>query len=63
MIIQIKVGNSLKEIVLKMSDVNEFQMKWESIGDEVSLDEFISNDIKELLVSEIEDGKYGLFNY
>ena len=63
MIIEIKVGNSLKEIVLKMSDVNEFQMKWESIGDEVSLDEFISNDIKELLVSEIEDGKYGLFNY
>ena len=63
MIIEIKVGNSLKQIVLKMSDVNEFQMKWESCGDEVSLDEFISNDIKELLVSEIEDGKYGLFNY
>ena len=63
MIIEIKVGNSLKQIVLKMSDVNEFQMKWESMGDEVSLDEFISNDIKELLVSEIEDGKYGLFNY
>ena len=28
-----------------------------------SLEEFISNDIRDLLMNEIEDGKYGLFNY
>ena len=55
--------NSLREIILSDDVVNEFKMKYESIGFESSLEEFISNDIKDLLMNEIEDGKYGLFNY
>ena len=55
--------NSLSEIILSDDVVNEFKMKYESIGFESSLEEFISNDIRDLLMNEIEDGKYGLFNY
>ena len=55
--------NSLSEIILSDDVVNEFKMKYESIGFESSLEEFISNDVRDLLMNEIEDGKYGLFNY
>ena len=55
--------NSLSEIILSDDVVNEFKIKYESIGFESSLEEFISNDIRDLLMNEIEDGKYGLFNY
>ena len=55
--------NSLSEIILSNDVVNEFKMKYESIGFESSLEEFISNDVRDLLMNEIEDGKYGLFNY
>ena len=55
--------NSLSEIILSDDVVNEFKIKYESIGYESSLEEFISNDIRDLLMNEIEDGKYGLFNY
>ena len=55
--------NSLSEIILSDDVVNEFKMKYESIGFESSLEEFISNDVRDLLMNEIENGKYGLFNY
>ena len=55
--------NSLSEIILSDDVVNEFKIKYESIGYESSLEEFISNDVRDLLMNEIEDGKYGLFNY
>ena len=55
--------NSLSEIILSDDVLNEFKIKYESIGYESSLEEFISNDIRDLLMNEIEDGKYGLFNY
>ena len=55
--------NSLSEIILSEDVLNEFKIKYESIGYESSLEEFISNDIRDLLMNEIEDGKYGLFNY
>ena len=55
--------NSLSEIILSEDVLNEFKIKYESIGFESSLEEFISNDIRDLLMNEIEDGKYGLFNY
>ena len=55
--------NSLSEIILSDDVVNEFKIKYGSIGFESSLEEFISNDIRDLLMNEIEDGKYGLFNY
>ena len=55
--------NSLREIILSDDVVKLFDEKYRSIGFESSLEEFISNDIKDLLMNEIEDGKYGLFNY
>ena len=55
--------NSLREIVLSDDVVNEFKLKYESIGFESSLEDFIINDISSLIVNEIDDGEYGLFNY
>ena len=55
--------NSLREIVLSDDVVNEFKLKYESIGFESSLEDFIINDISSLIVNEIDDGDYGLFNY
>ena len=55
--------NSLREIILSDDVVNEFKLKYESIGFESSLEEFISRDISDLIKNEIDDGLYGLFNY
>ena len=55
--------NSLREIVLNEDDINEFKLKYESVGFESSLEEFISRDISDLIKNEIDDGLYGLFNY
>ena len=55
--------NSLREIVLSDDVVNKFKLKYESIGFESSLEDFIINDISSLIVNEIDDGDYGLFNY
>lgn len=57
------VENSISEIKLNEEVLNEFKLKYESIGFESSLEEFISNDIRDLIVGEIENGLYGLFNY
>lgn len=55
--------NSLREIVLSEEVLNEFKLKYESIGFESSLEEFISSDVRSLIEGEIENGLYGLFNY
>jgi len=55
--------NSIRDIVLNEDVVNEFKLKYDSIGYESSLEEFISNDISSLIKGEIENGLYGLFNY
>ena len=57
------VENSIREINIRVGDLKEFKMKYDSIGFEDSLEEFISNDICSLIESELENGKYGLFNY
>ena len=63
MLIKIVVGK--KEVEIKLSDdvINEFDLKFKSIGYERNLEEFISNDISSLIKGEIDDGLYGLFNY
>lgn len=63
MLIKIKLGNKISEIKLSDDVVNEFKLKYESIGFESSLEDFIVNDISSLIVNEIDDGLYGLFNY
>ena len=63
MLIKIKLGNKISKIKLSDDVVNEFKLKYESIGFESSLEDFIVNDISSLIVNEIDDGLYGLFNY
>ena len=50
-------------IVLNKEQINEFDLKWKSIGEESTLENFIVNDISSLIENEIENGLYGLFNY
>ena len=56
-------GSVWKSVDLSEETVNEFKLKRDSIEPETSLEEFIVTDIRELVQMEIEDGKYGLFNY
>ena len=50
-------------IVLNKEQINEFDLKWRTIGEESTLENFIVNDISSLVENEIENGLYGLFNY
>ena len=55
--------NSLREIILSEEVINEFDLKWKSIGEESTLEQFICKDISYLISNEIDNGLYGLFNY
>ena len=63
MIIVIEVGK-FKEVI-KLSDdvVNEFKLKRDSLDIDCELEDFIVDDISNLVENEIENGLYGLFNY
>ena len=55
--------NSLREIILSEDVINEFKLKYDVLGYERNLEEFISRDISDLIKNEIDNGLYGLFNY
>ena len=55
--------NSLREIILSEEVINEFKLKYDVLGYERNLEEFISRDISDLIKNEIDNGLYGLFNY
>ena len=61
--IKISVEGMNVNIVLNKEQINEFDLKWRSIGEESTLENFIVNDISELVKNEIDNGLYGLFNY
>ena len=61
--IKICVEGMNVNIVLNKEQINEFDLKWKSIGEESTLENFIVNDISELVRNEIDNGLYGLFNY
>jgi len=61
--IKISVEGMNVNIVLNKEQINEFDLKWRSIGEESTLENFIVNDISSLVENEIENGLYGLFNY
>ena len=61
--IKLVVGEVVKVINLNEEDVSEFKLKFESVGGEKSLEDFIVNDISSLIENEIDDGLFGLFNY
>ena len=52
-------------VTLDLDDktVEEYKLKRDSIEPEERLEMFIVQDIKELVQNEIDNGKYGLFNY
>ena len=61
--IKISVEGMNVNIVLNKEQIDEFDLKWRSIGEESTLENFIVNDISSLVENEIENGLYGLFNY
>ena len=61
--IKISVNGMNVNIVLNKEQINEFDLKWRSIGEDSTLENFIVNDISSLVENEIENGLYGLFNY
>jgi len=61
--IKISVEGMNVNIVLNKEQINEFDLKWRTIGEESTLENFIVNDISSLIENEIENGLYGLFNY
>lgn len=61
--IKLVVGEVVKVINLNEEDVSEFKLKFESVGGEKSLEDFIVNDISSLIENEIDNGLFGLFNY
>ena len=61
--IKISVNGMNVNIVLNKEQINEFDLKWKSIGEESTLENFIVNDISDLVKNEIDNGLYGLFNY
>ena len=61
--IKISVEGMNVNIVLNKEQINEFDLKWKTIGEESTLENFIVNDISSLIENEIENGLYGLFNY
>ena len=61
--IKISVEGMNVNIVLNKEQINEFDLKWRSIGEESTLENFIVNDISSLVENEIDNGLYGLFNY
>ena len=61
--IKISVEGMNVNIVLNKEQINEFDLKWKSIGEESTLENFIVNDISDLVKNEIDNGLYGLFNY
>ena len=61
--IKISVEGMNVNIVLNKEQIEEFDLKWKSIGEESTLENFIVNDISELVKNEIDNGLYGLFNY
>ena len=61
--IKISVNGMNVNIVLNKEQINEFDLIWKSIVEESTLENFIVNDISELVRNEIDNGLYGLFNY
>ena len=61
--IKISVEGMSVNVVLNKEQINEFDLKWRTIGEESTLENFIVNDISDLVKNEIDNGLYGLFNY
>ena len=56
-------GSVWKTVNLSKEQVEEFDLKRRTLDEEKNLEEFIVEDIQDLVQSEIENGLYGIFNY
>jgi len=56
-------GSVWKSVELSEEVIKEFDLKRKTFNEEMSLEEFICEDIKELVDNEIDNGLYGMFNY
>ena len=56
-------GSVWETVNLSEEDVNEFNLKRDSLEPDMDLEKFIVQDISSLVSAEIENGLYGLFNY
>jgi hypothetical protein len=56
-------GSVWESVDLSEETVNEFKLKRDSLEPDMDLENFIVQDIQDLVQSEIENGLYGLFNY
>ena len=56
-------GSIWKTVYLNKEQVEEFDLKRRTLEPDMDLENFIVQDIQDLVQSEIENGLYGLFNY
>ena len=56
-------GSVWKTVNLNKEQVEEFDLKRRTLDEEKNLEEFIVEDIQDLVQSEIDNGLYGIFNY
>tara|TARA_R100000734_G_C3291301_1_gene83113 strand:+ start:369 stop:590 length:222 start_codon:yes stop_codon:yes gene_type:complete len=56
-------GSVWKTVNLNKEQVEEFDLKRRTLDEEKNLEEFIVEDIQDLVQNEIDNGLYGLFNY
>jgi hypothetical protein len=56
-------GSVWETVNLNKEQVEEFDLKRRTLEPDMDLENFIVQDISELVQAEIENGLYGLFNY
>ena len=63
-ILKIQLDGESREVILGSDEMKEFTTKFQTIGIENSLDQFIVNDIGDLLENELYETQFNqLFNY
>lgn len=62
-ILKLELNGKVREIVLGGDELKQFKNKFQDIGLENSIEEFIINDLGELLENELYDNQSQLFNY
>ena len=63
-ILKLELDGVTKEIVLGQDELKEFTTKFQTIGFENSLEQFIVNDLGDLLENELYETQFNqLFNY
>lgn len=66
--IKIEIGGNVKSFDIAENDVERYKQKFLDLADVDNFDydmfcKFIAEDFVSILVNEIDDGDYGLFNY